>query len=202
METTTKYEFMLSEILFSSGLGSSANSFASTLNKYGVDFDETSFEFKADDSYINALFTKYLALNARKEVAVISESDVNDSTNEDIVAWLERLALWLNKTYFYYKKMLDLYTAKEADLMAQVKTSLTIAGTNKSAVSDMPQTATFDNAPTSDVMSNLQQGESSETQNTGNDYGTAMQRLDEVRNHLENVYARWCEEFERTFVIY
>lgn len=201
MEAVTS--FYLSDILVESGFSANSNGtrvLGLTLIKYGAHCEDFEFPFVIDpydvgyDNYIQTLFNNYICLNASREIVVDSSNPVNDSSNSDIIAFLERLLQWLSRTYPYYKKMIETYEAKKNDLMAQVTSndSATIG------TSDMPQTAKFDNAPTSDVLSNLSQ----QKQEHKEDYGTPMQRIDELKRLLENCYARWTRDFEEAFILY
>lgn len=192
-EEKTIYQFTISDIFSVSGLAASGNAtiLKDTLEKYGF---APTLEFALDDSKVANLISKYLALNAAKEVIAESESPTNDNTNEDIVSFLERFCKWLNETYPYYSKMIDIYSQNLSSLMAQVSDSRSL----KTGVSEMPQTATFEEEPTTDVLSGL----TKVSEERSSDYGTKMARIDEVRNKLISLYRNWSNEFTRTFMYY
>ena len=198
METKIWYEYTIGDIF---ELLSSGRILAETLEAYFPDIvidGNTHMEFNANsDVYIKKLFDEYIYLDQAKSVVVISESEENNSTNADIVDFLRRLVRWLNQSYTYYKTLIDIYTDKLSTLMGQVQS----IDTDKMGSSDMPQTATFADftgAETSaDNLSGLQQSKHTNSA----DYGTPMQRIDEIKRNLENCYSRWYEEFVRKFII-
>ena len=203
MNTITTYVFRLSDILVESGFRPISNTtrvLGLTLNKYGARCEDFEFPFTIDpydvnyDEYIQTLFNQYICLNARKEIVVESDNSANDSSNDDIVAFLERLLKWLARTYPYYTQLIKTYAANIDNLMAQVASS----DHTKAGTSDMPQTATFAAAPTGDVLSALNE----QTNDHKEDYGTPMQRIDEIKRLMENAYERWSRDFEEGFVLY
>jgi hypothetical protein len=114
--------------------------------------------------------------------------------NPDIKQALRRLVAYILESYPYYSRLIALYDKDATALLAQV----TETTDSKTGDSDMPQTATFESAPTSDVLSMLQKV----TATTKQDYGTIMQRLDEIRKNYVSLYREWADEVLKEFVLY
>lgn len=182
-ESKTIYQFYLGEIIDST--------LVNALTKYKL---VPYLLFQLDDSKVTTLMNSYIKLNNASEIVVESENSANDETNADIISFMERFCKWLNDTYPYYSKMLDFYEQNLSSLMSQVSDGRTL----KTGVSDMPQTATFDAAPTSDALSGLTNVEETRV----SDYGTKMSRLREIKDHLASLYQDWSKDFIKTFVYY
>ncbi len=206
-QTFDKYLYTLGDILAVTGfLGNQESSpiLKQTLAKYSIsEMDLVSSWIPDGDEnpYVTTFFSEYIVFNASKETVVISDNPVNDKNNEDIIAFLERLVQWITRTFLYHKTLLDIYNNSIATLMKQVETDVTGTTATTDGRSDMPQTATFASAPTSDVLSSLQQTQLTNSQTTKQDYGTPMQRIAEIKEHMENVYSEWYDEFVKEFII-
>lgn len=138
---------------------------------------------------VKKLIAFYILPSDYDEIIVQSEKESVEG-NEDVKRRVIQLCGWFVKTYPYYKKLIDIYTAEENNLMKPLKTK------NKTAYSDMPITATFDTVPTADVMSDL-----TETENES-EIASKMARINEIKQGYDNVYRSWLKEFEKTFILF
>lgn len=170
---------------------------------YGISVDDANATI-LKSAEVTKLFIDYVLPTALDKDFCITDTESPDYeryfptsvlvTGYDIKQALNRFIAYLLESYPYYSKVISLYDEKAADLLAQV----TDTTTSKTGNSDMPQTATFDSAPTTDVLSMLE----NVTATTKQDYGTTMQRLDEVRKMYSNLYREWADEVIKTFVLY
>jgi hypothetical protein len=161
---------------------------------YGISVDDANATI-LKSAEVTKLFIDYVLPTALDKDFCITDAESDTAaTNPDIRQALNRFIAYLLESYPYYSKVISLYDEKATDLLAQV----TDTTTSKTGNSDMPQTATFDNAPTSDVLSMLE----NVTATTKQDYGTTMQRLDEVRKMYSNLYREWADEVLKEFVLY
>ena len=121
--------------------------------------------------------------------ALISESETLDG-NEDYKNWAYRVSSYLVSSYPFFKKLIDLYSEQETKFLAQVAT--TAHTINK--INELPQT---EYVGTDDHLTNLNDQQA----DSASDFGTPMERLDEVRKKLDNTYQRWADEFISKFAI-
>lgn len=98
----------------------------------------------------------------------------------------------LIETQSRYKKLLDLYASKENELLARVGSNTVV----KNRFNDTPQNASPDfwNDDAHATTASLQE------QNTVADSGTVIQRLEEIRLNLRNIYKDWADEFAPLFM--
>ena len=161
---------------------------------YGINVDDANATI-LKSAEVTKLFIDYVLPTALDKDFCITDTESETAvTNPEIRQALNRFIAYLLESYPYYSKVISLYDEKATDLLAQV----TDTTTSKTGNSEMPQTATFDSAPTTDVLSMLE----NVTATTKQDYGTTMQRLDEVRKMYSNLYREWADEVIKTFVLY
>lgn len=117
-----------------------------------------------------------------------------EEQNEVYLSWWKEdfIPLFVN-TWDKYTKLIKLYKEKENDLLDQVKTSSRSLNT----FSDTPQSEAdtdlwTDMEHTSTAGKNQQEG--------ATDFSTPIERLDEIRRKLEDIYADWVLELGRCFI--
>lgn len=138
---------------------------------------------------VKKLLADYILPTLGEETIVQSENE-SVGPNDDVKERIIKICGYFVKTYPYFKKMIDIYAAELDNLMKPVKSK------SKTAFSDMPQTATFANLPTSDVVSTYTENEN-ETE-----LASKIARINEIKNNMENVYKTWLNDFAKTFIIY
>ena len=107
--------------------------------------------------------------------------------------WTSSLIPLLINTWNKYAQLIKIYKEKEGDLLDRVKSSSHSLNT----FNDTPQSAAdsdlwddMDHTTTS--AKNAQEGDS--------DFATPMERLDEIRRKLEDIYSDWTLELGRAFI--
>ena len=201
----TKYSYVWAEALSSiSNLRpfyvSDETDLIAIAEEYGISAD-AKVEASLKSSIVNECFFHFVLPIVWSEPFVISEDETPTTElpqNDAAIKQMRKaIAFWIS-TYPYYSKLLSLYESEGSKLLDQVAT----ATDNKGGLSDMPQSSTFAefvNAATStDRLSQLTQSHSEDK----SDYGTKMQRLDEIRRNYANLMQDWADEFIKTFVIY
>lgn len=99
-----------------------------------------------------------------------------------------QIYFWFKSTYENRKVLIDFYSAAESSLMDNIKS------TSLSKYNDTPQDG--GNFDTDDHTTNSTRIETS----TAGD--TPINRLDEIRKKLRNIYEDWYREFVKLFIIY
>ena len=203
MELITSYQYTWKEGLAETGFNpfnyTSDNNLRILASNYGFDVSNQIVQDILNDSKTNDCFFLYALPKILDEPFLNSQIESTDlTTNADAITQMRKaISFWIS-TYPYYSKLLSLYESEGSKLLDQVAT----ATDNKGGLSDMPQSSTFAefvNATTStDRLSQLTQTHSEDK----SDYGTKMQRLDEIRRNYANLMQDWADEFIKTFVIY
>lgn len=119
-------------------------------------------------------------------------------TSEDYDKIEQKFIRGLSSIYSFtadkYLTLLSLYTAQQANLMNQLKTTVGIVGDHR--VNDTPQDGgSFDD----DNHTSVYEANTSTT-TTDTDPDTVMARLDEIQNKYMNVLKAWCDEFNSLFI--
>lgn len=107
--------------------------------------------------------------------------------------WRNRLIPVLVNTYNKYGKLIELYQAKASSLADRVKS----ASATRSTFNDTPQERTESDEwanPTHETTLTKSKQEN-ET-----DFATPMERLDEIRRKLEDIYSLWIHELGEIFI--
>lgn len=152
----------------------------------------------------------------------VVEPDAEEVADE-IINILPRIMRWLVESSYRYSKLLSNYETIASDLLAKVESTTSINGTtnqdtliktNDQSVelrNDTPQEGgSFLSDPyvneasqrtSSGKNSSSTEGASTTNSTTASDLTTPIERLEEIRQKLHNLYADWAEEFSR-FVIY
>ena len=201
METKEVYNFLFNEVIYDDD-GSLLDNpyllfdgFRYSLTKAKPSSNEAAVLCSnLQDLKVNNLLANYVLPKVWNITAFQSENDslvlADGSNNPDWIDWAYRVAAYLNSSFPYFSKLIDLYTAQEANLLSQVKS--TSHGVNK--VNDLPQT---EFVSTDDHLTSL----ADQQNDSASDFDTPMARLDEVRRKLDNTYQRWADEFIEKFAI-
>lgn len=171
-------------------------------------FSTTSTILTDNSSAIASLITSYLVSDNHFVVASTTDSSEDEQLpsifgdptaalqvdNDNITEFYRNFYLWLNETAPIYTKKLSVYT----DLVSNLTAKPTSSTTNTTGTSDMPITASFDDAPTSDVLSNLVQS----TTETEIEATTPLDRYEAALNSIRNIMKEWYDEYIRRFALY
>jgi len=152
--------------------------------------------FKSETDEARTLLYKYILPNMWNKYVVRSKNDETPfhsniettelDTNEEVENFFLKSESFIEETYDYYKKLIDLYEAKKNALLDKLESH------NVIKFNDMPQTAAV---ATDDHLTNI-------TDTTlDQDVSTAMERLREVQDNLKRIYSDWAKEYEERFAI-
>lgn len=100
---------------------------------------------------------------------------------------LGKIYVWWQNTLNYYPDLIKLYSDNKTNLMNQINSNVI----NK--FNDTPQNVN-DSFASDDYVTNITQI------STGTDGDSMINRLNDIRNKIENLYNTWCNGFER-FII-
>lgn len=116
-----------------------------------------------------------------------TEENVDDNLVSAAAEVCGRMLWWYNSTAAYYSPLITLYAAEQDNLMKEL--------TNRSVTlyNDTPQdggdfTGDEHTTTATQVVSNVE-------------HDTKINRLDEIRKKLVNLYAEWCSDFYKNFHI-
>ncbi len=157
---------------------------------------------------IFALFKNFLLLD--NHIVAMSRKDSQDDPNlpanfngyggvmnvdnREIAEYYRNLYLFLTETAEPYSIKLKLYK-EELEHVVDLPTS---SSESKVGNSDMPITATFDAAPTSDVLSNLTQTSTTATAEAT----TPLERYEAAMNSIRSILKEWYDDYIRRFALY
>ena len=170
-----------------------------------------------DDTESKKMFTSYLWPEFRNAIVLYVDTvtppweEAEEPEYDEVYAALQeeitRWARWYKDSYERYSVLINGYKSIENKLLAKVTTTVDSSGSNSSeniqTNNDTPQeggnylsdpyvNSASHNEGTSQLISNSV---------TATDLNTPIERLNEVRQKLHNLYADWADEFAR-FVIY
>ena len=114
--------------------------------------------------------------------------------NADIRKFYIDFFQFLMETADVYTKRLALY----ADELTHYLEKPGSASTSKTGYSAMPITASFDNAPSSDVLSNLTQTDNETTMEAS----TPLERYEAAITATRNIIEEWYNDYIRRFALY
>lgn len=170
-----------------------------------------------DDTESKKMFTSYLWPEFRNSIVLYVDTitppweepaepdydDVYEALQEEVTRW----ARWYKDSIERYVVLIQNYKTIENNLLAKVATTMDSIGSNDTETTqtnnDTPQEGGnylgdpyVNNASHSEGAAHL-------TSNsvTATDLTTPIERLNEIRQKLHNLYADWADEFAR-FVIY
>lgn len=187
-----RFYYTLEELIDSEETGA----FKKLFSNWDISFTDSTYTTELFNDIMNRYgseFIYYLDIDAPiwsvVEKPSIEQIKLIPSWNILTTNHVKKIKEFLEDSRKYYEKLLPLYTASEANLLKKVENIST------TQFNDTPQS-------TDSGLSGDNYASTYTKVNSSNEFGTVIQRLEEIHSYWRNLYSEWSSEFGRAFVIY